>query len=103
MLTTPRVARCHRSDGSSSATATLNLARRRSLRLRKTCRLSLSECAPSMRSSMVRKPMGIKQGNFTDRSTAQGLRHDFSGDALGDEALNHVAHFDVPIIRDGNA
>src|SRR3954469_22475909 len=52
------VARCHRSVSSSSATLTLLCARSLSFRLRTTWRLSLSECAPSMRISSVSEAMG---------------------------------------------
>src|SRR5664279_3696549 len=54
MPTTPKVARCQASLGSSSATETLKWARSPSFTLRTTCRLSLSECAPSMRISSER-------------------------------------------------
>src|SRR5208283_5583190 len=54
MLTMPNVARCHASLGSISATATLKRVRRPSFTLRTTCRLSFSDCAPSMRISSVR-------------------------------------------------
>ena len=55
MLTTPMVARFHRPLASISATAMLKWARSRSFKLRTTCRLSLRDCACSMRNSMVRK------------------------------------------------
>src|SRR5271169_2159223 len=55
MLTTPSVAWFHNTLASNSATATLKWARSRSFRLRTTWRLSLSDCAASMRSSRVRK------------------------------------------------
>src|SRR5256885_14523601 len=58
MLTTPTVARCQRSVCSSSATDTLKLPRSLSFKLRTTWRLSLSECAPSMRISSVSEAMG---------------------------------------------
>src|SRR5437868_8935378 len=52
------VARCHRSVSSSSATPTLKCARSLSFKLRTTWRLSLSECAPSMRISRVSEAIG---------------------------------------------
>src|SRR5229473_1002548 len=53
------VARCHKSVASISATEILKALRRRSFTLRTTWRLSLSECAASMRSSSVRYAIGI--------------------------------------------
>jgi len=66
MATMPSVADCQRSVGSISATETLKLERRRSLMLRRTWRRSLSECAPSMRSSSVRWAMGITAIKYSE-------------------------------------
>src|SRR5947208_12936851 len=59
MLTTPIVARCHRSVTSISATDILKLFRRRSFTLRSTWRLSFRECAASILNSNVRYAIGI--------------------------------------------
>src|SRR5438874_13589916 len=59
MLTTPMVARCHRSVTSISATEMLKLLRRRSFTLRSTWRLSLREWAASILNSKVRYAIGI--------------------------------------------
>src|SRR5882762_6827838 len=112
MLTTPMVARFQRVVESSSATETLKLARRRSLRLRRTWRLSLSDCAASMWSSRVRKAMGISRSsqfsvlsccaralteNWEPRT---GLRDYFCRDAFRDEGFDYVAYFDVAVVCD---
>src|ERR1039458_1629443 len=78
--------RCHNSWYSISATATLNLWRRRSFRLSTTCRFSLSECAFSSRSSRGRTPMGaMSSGGFV-------------GDALRLEGFDDVALLDVSVV-----
>src|SRR3954462_875835 len=59
MAHTPRVAVCHVTASSSSATETLKPAFNFSLSDRTTCRRSLSDCACSMRSSRVRLAMGM--------------------------------------------
>src|SRR5580704_8598044 len=124
MLTTPIVARFHKLLGSSSATETLKLVRRRSFRLRRTCRLSLSDCAASMCSSRVRKaimnqwpvdsgqlPVAVKPlahralvllaTNHSPLATL--LRHCFRGNSLGGEGFDRIADFDVPVVGDGDA
>src|SRR5437763_16766607 len=112
MLTTPMVARCHISPSSSSATDTLNFARSLSFSLRTTWRLSLSDCAPSMRSSSVRCAIGtgqiyrqIKRARLSPRSEqlVRRLSSEFRGDLLHAEGLDHIAHFDVAIICDADS
>src|SRR5579872_56388 len=120
MLTTPTVARFHNPLASSSATATLKWARRRSFKLRTTCRLSLSDCAASILSSRVRKAIIERRrrsavvGRWqnlapevptTDdkRPMTISLRHRFSGDFFSGEGFNHVADFDVSVVGDGDA
>src|SRR5208283_1037322 len=95
---------------------TLKWARSRSFRLRTTCRLSLSDCAASMRSSRVRKAIirslvvgrsslaKLQRANDQRRTTNDcSLRHGFGRDLLGHEGLNHIADFDVAIVGDGDA
>src|ERR1700692_2206459 len=75
-----------------SATATLNLARRRSFRLLTVWRLSLSDCAPSMCSSRVNTPtLGM----------AAASRHDLRGDSLGGEGLDDIAGLNVGEVANG--
>src|SRR5690348_15059898 len=115
MLTTPRVARCHKSVWSSSATATLNWVRRRSFKLRRTCRLSFRECAPSMRSSRVRKAIKFRVSRFqfqagpnqwsetNNLNLETALGDHFRGDTLRGEGLDDITHLDVAVIGDGDA
>src|ERR1700674_1060545 len=115
MLTTPKVARFHNPDAPSSATATLKCARSRSFRLRTTCRLSLRDCAASMRSSRVRKAImrssvvglwSLANHFWHGRTTndeRRPLHHSFRCDLLGHEGLDHVADFNVAIVGDGDA
>src|SRR6202051_1909600 len=123
MLATPMVARFQSSAASSSATETLKLVRSRSFKLRTTWRLSLIDCAASMWSSRVRNAMGI-QFRVSASSFAQSqklpaaqitrnlkletgnsklLNHCFRGDPLRGECLDHVAGFDIAIVRDRDA
>src|ERR1700730_2436277 len=116
MLTTPRVARFQRLEESSSAMDTLKLARRRSFRLRTTCRLSLSDCAASMRSSRVRKAIigssvvsrrqthvASRPGGKRQPTNGLCLRHGFRCDAFGDEGFDHIADFDVAVVGNRDA
>src|SRR5579863_3685094 len=115
MLTTPMVARFQSSAASSSATEMLKLARSRSFRLRTTCRLSLSDCAASMCSSMVRKAMGMQfsvpssqfsettQLRTENRELRTRLCDYFRRNPLGNERLNHVASLDVTVVCDRDA
>src|SRR5437762_1468762 len=96
MLTTPSVARCQRSLCSSSATETLKLPRSLSFRLRRTWRLSFSECAPSMRSSSVSVAIGTASGNGLSCSGQLG------SDLLGCEGLDYIANFDVTVTGDAD-
>src|SRR5260370_27655193 len=80
-------ARCHRSWKSVSATATLNLPRRRSLRLLTVWRLSLSECESSSLNSSVRTP--------TQGIGAAALGHRLRSHPFAPEGFNHVARLDV--------
>src|SRR6266853_5442528 len=59
IVTIPTTDLCHVSWCSSSATATLKSRRSLSFKLRKTCRLSFSDCASGMCSSRVSRPTGI--------------------------------------------
>src|SRR5579871_389277 len=95
MLTTPIVARFHNSAASSSATAMLKLARSLSLRLRTTCRRSFNDCAASMWISSVRNAITSEAG--------VSLRQRFRGDLLRYKCFNHIAGFDVAVIRDRDA
>src|SRR5271166_3429712 len=116
MLTTPNVARCQASLASTSATATLKCARRPSLTLRTTWRLSLSEWAPSMRISSVRyaiidRPVAQRPENrllawrnqFRDEGPVSFLNEGLSRYSLGDEVLDDISHFDVAIVGDRDA
>src|SRR5690348_9977565 len=109
MLTTPMVARFHNSALSNSATDTLKLVRRRSLRLRTTWRRSFSDCAASMLSSRVRKAiiqsLVVRYWSlaevFRQRPTTK-LGDHFGGNTLSDERFDHVANFDIAVIGDGD-
>src|SRR5271165_5512821 len=115
MLTTPSVARCHASLASISATATLKCARRPSLTLRTTWRLSFSECAPSMRISSVRyaiisRPVAQRPGNQlswgrnSPGTTAHSVLYEcFGRYALRDEVLDDISDFNVTVIGDRDA
>src|SRR6266849_5763619 len=59
IVTIPTTDLCHVSWCSSSATATLKSRRSLSFKLRRTCRLSFSDCASGMCSSRVSKPTGM--------------------------------------------
>src|SRR5712692_11658197 len=59
IVTIPTTDLCHVSWCSSSATATLKSRRSLSFRLRRICRLSLSDCASGMCSSRVSRPTGM--------------------------------------------
>src|ERR1700733_7598551 len=118
MLTTPMVAEFQMLDASSSATETLKLARSRSFTLRSTWRLSLSDCAASMRRSRVRKAImkrslvaGRQQNHTRKRSgkrpTTKGqrrfLRHRFRSNFRSDKGFDHIAGLDVAVVSDGDA
>src|SRR5713226_1494574 len=59
IVTIPTTDLCHVSWCSSSATATLKSRRSLSFKLRRTCRLSLSDCASGMCSSRLSRPTGM--------------------------------------------
>src|SRR5712692_3190820 len=59
IVTIPTTDLCHVSWCSSSATATLKSRRNLSFKLRRTCRLSVSDCASGMCSSRVSRPTGM--------------------------------------------
>src|SRR5215469_177374 len=117
ILTIPNVARCHASLGSSSATATLKRVRKPSLTLRTTWRLSLSECAPSIRISSVRcaimdayrytksrKPVSQYEKPFrNDCLNRCGLGECFLGHPLGDKRFDHVPGLDVTVVGDADS
>src|SRR5689334_523200 len=108
-VTTPTTERCQVSSKSSSATATLKCARRRSFKLRKTCRLSFSDCASAICNSSVSNPTGMAshpQAREPDGIVlfARGggtLGSGFCGGELGDlETFQNVANLDVVEVRD---
>ena len=71
-VTTPTVELCQTSWKSSSATATLNLPRSRSFRLRRIWRLSLRERASAMCSSSVSKPTGMAKAGSVEAAAEYG-------------------------------
>src|SRR5258708_1408406 len=113
------VARFHKPDESNSAVATLKCARNRSFMLRTTCRLSLRDCACSMRSSRVRnaiipssvvgrsslaKSLRVRFWRTTnDERPTTDLNHYFCRDFLCHKRFNHVANFYVPVVGNRDA
>src|SRR5215469_3634871 len=91
-VTAATTARCHMSWQSISATATLNLWRRRAFRLSTTWRFSFSECAFSSRSSSVRTPMA-----------AMASREDLRGHPFRHEGFDDIALLDVGEVLERDA
>src|SRR6267378_5243747 len=108
-VTIPTTDRCHVSWCSSSATATLNSRRSLSFKLRKTCRLSFSDCASGICSSRVSKPTGMcgSGGQLCGLFLAGGpaaLSGSFRGTHLRDrETFEDVADLDVIKISNAGA
>src|SRR5713101_9792562 len=109
IVTIPTTDLCHVSWCSSSATATLKSRRSLSFKLRRTCRLSFSDCASGMCSSRVSKPTGMcgsggqLGGLFLTRGRADlsgGLRGAHLGHA---EAFQDIADLHVIEIGDARA
>src|SRR6266404_2428154 len=108
-VTIPTTDRCHASWCSSSATATLNSRRSLSFKLRKTCRLSFSDCASGMCSSRVSRPTGMcgsggQLGGLFLAGGPAALPGSFCGAHLRDrEAFEDVTDLDVVKISNAGA
>src|SRR4029077_12594795 len=109
IVTTPTTDLCHVSWCSSSATATLKSRRSLSFKLRKTCRLSFSDCASGMCSSRVSRPTGIcrsggQLGGLFLAGGPAALSGGFRGAHLGNaKAFQDVADLHIVEIRDARA
>src|SRR5215472_8859530 len=107
MLTIPIVARFHRLEESSSAVATLKCARRRSFKLRTTCRLSFKDWACSMRRSRVSEAIispcrGSRSFSNQESLPRRPSHHHFRRDALGDKGLDHIPYLNIAVVGDGD-
>src|SRR5713101_865049 len=105
-VTIPTTDRCHASWCSSSATATLKSRRSLSFKLRRTCRLSFSDCASGMCSSRVSRPTGMwrsggQSGGLFLAGGPAALSGGFRGAHLANaEAFQDIADLDVVEIGD---
>src|SRR5882724_1631025 len=108
-VTIPTTDRCHASWCSSSATATLKSRRSLSFKLRKTCRLSFSDCASGICSSRVSRPTGMwrsggQSGGLFLAGGPAALSGGFRGAHLGNaEAFQDIAYFNVVEIRNAGS
>src|SRR6267154_5337822 len=107
IVTIPTTDLCHVSWCSSSATATLKSRRSLSFKLRRTCRLSFSDCASGMCSSRVSRPTGMwhsggqSGGLFLAGGGPAALSGGFRGAHLANaEAFQDIADLDVVEISD---
>src|SRR5712664_4313843 len=109
IVTIPTTDLCQESWCSSSATATLKSRRSLSFKLRRTCRLSFSDCASGMCSSRVSKPTGMcgsggQLGGLSLTSGTDALSGGFRGAHLGNaKAFQDVADLYVVEIGDARA
>src|SRR6266852_3307171 len=109
IVTIPTTDLCQESWCSISATATLKSRRSLSFRLRRTWRLSFSDCASGMCSSRVSRPTGMSGsgGQLGGLSLAGGtdaLSGGFRGAHLGNaEAFQDIADLHVIEIGDARA
>src|SRR5258708_26678707 len=106
IVTIPTTDLCQVSWCSSSATATLKSLRSLSFKLRRTCRLSFSDCASGMCSSRVSRPTGMwhSGGQSSGLFLAGGpaaLSGGFRSAHLANaEAFQDIADLDVVEIGD---
>src|SRR5713226_19714 len=109
IVTIPTTDLCHVSWCSSSATATLKSRRSLSFRLRRICRLSLSDCASGMCSSRVSRPTGMcrsggQLGGLFLTGGPAALSGGFRSAHLGNtEAFQDIADLYVVEIGDARA
>src|SRR5712664_1420528 len=109
IVTIPTTDLCQESWCSSSATATLKSRRSLSFKLRRTCRLSFTDCASGMCSSRVSRPTGMwRSGGQTGGLFLAGgpaaLSGAFRGAHLGDaELLQDLGYFNVVEMRDAGS
>src|SRR5713101_1201762 len=109
IVTIPTTDLCHVSWCSSSATATLKSRRSLSFKLRRTCRLSFSDCASGMCSSRVSKPTGMsgsggQLGGLFLAGGPAALSGGFRGARLGNaKAFQDIADLHVVEIGDSRA
>src|SRR6266404_7423965 len=108
-VTIPTTDRCHASWCSSSATATLKSRRSLSFKLRRTCRLSFSDCASGMCSSRVSRPTGMsgsggQLGGLFLAGGPAALSGGFRGAHLANaEAFQDIADLHIVEIGDARA
>src|ERR1700674_4127221 len=105
IVTIPTTDLCHVSWCSSSATATLKSRRNLSFKLRRTCRLSFSDCASGICSSRVSRPTGMsgsggQLGGLFLAGGPAALSGSFCGAHLGNaEAFQDVADLHIVEVR----